>query len=556
MRKQFAAVLAAAALAACQDGITGAGPGAPVEPRLLASGSRSGYAYACHTSIAPDQAAANQRLDELYADWKAKYVRTAGANLRVLSAMNDNTSRTFSEGIGYGMLLSAYFSDQTTFDGLWRYARSYHDGSRGHTLMPWEILADGTVPGGGDFATDGDEDMAFALIVADFRWGGYKTDATALINSLLTYGVEADNTINAGLWASNDNVNPSYFDPAYYKAFATYTGNSRWNDVAARSHQVLNAIETFKPGRRLLPDWSTVAGDTAAHFRKPEDHVYGYDAVRVPWRMAKDAVWNCDPDARARLNRMNALWVEKGGPTAIRDEYTLEGVERNPTWHSDTFNAMAAAGSIVSADRAFVETFYTDAADVPSWDVGYFVDHLRLLGLLLATGNMPHPFYSLIESFEHGQTTGWRGYSDAASTATATRVAPGARDSRYAMKLDYSIGSYGGLIREYTTAQDWRYTAGFRFRFKGSASGNYVQVEVLENRDPATGASEGFIWGFVDDQTGWREITVPWTAFTRNSWQPAGAPNDGFTRAEVWGFAFQVRNSGTFQVDEVTLTKW
>ncbi|HEX8455013.1 MAG TPA: glycosyl hydrolase family 8 [Longimicrobium sp.] len=556
-----AALALVAALSACQDGEL-MGPamrgGPPAAPRLLASGASSNYAYTCHRSIAPNQATANQRLDELYADWKTKYVRTAGAGKRVLATMNADTSRTFSEGQGYGMLLAAYFGDKPVFDGLWAYAKSYSNPARGHTLMPWEILSNGTVPGAGDFATDGDEDIAFALLVADFRWGGYKTDATALINALLTYGVEADNTINAGPWATNDDVNPSYFDPAYYKAFAIYTGNSRWNDVAARSHVVLNNIETFKAGRRLLPDWSTVSGDTAVHRDSAQDHRYGYDAVRVPWRMAKDAVWNCDPDARARLDRMNALWTEKGGVSGIRDEYTLEGAEVNPTWHSDTFNAMAAAGSIVSPNRTFVEAFYTDAADVPSWDVGYFPDHLRLLGLLLATGNMPHPFYTLVESFESGQMTGWRGYAGTGSTATATVVAPGGRSSRYAVKLDYAISSYGGLIREYTTSQDWRYHAGIRFRFKGSGTGNWIQVELQDNRgpDPITGASETFIWGFTDNQTTWREITIPWTAFTRNSWQATGAPNDGLTLSQVWGLAFTPGGTGSFQVDEVALTKW
>jgi endo-1,4-beta-D-glucanase Y len=560
-----AALALVAALSACQDGEL-MGPamrgGPPAAPRLLASGAGSNYAYTCHPSIAPNQAAANQRLDELYADWKTKYVRTAHVGMRVLFEKNNNASKSVSEGIGYGMLLSAYFGDKPVFDGLWAYAKSTINPARGHTLMPWEIQANGTVIGGGDFATDGDEDIAFALLVADFRWGGYKTDATALINSLLTYGVEADNTVNAGLWASNDNVNPSYFDPAYYKAFAIYTGNSRWNDVAARSHVVLNNIETFKAGRRLLPDWSTVYGDTALNLRAPTDHEYGYDAVRVPWRMAKDAVWNCDPDARARLDRMNAFWAERGGVSGIRDGYKLEGDTLNGN-QSDTFTGPAAAGAITyTSSRTFVEAFYNNASNVAVWstgvDDGYYSDHLRLLGLLLATGNMPHPFYTLVESFEWGQMTGWRGYAGTGSTATATVVAPGGRSSRYAVKLDYAISSYGGLIREYATSQDWRYHAGIRFRFKGSGTGNWIQVELQDNRgpDPITGASETFIWGFTDNQTTWREITIPWTAFTRNSWQATGAPNDGLTLSQVWGLAFTPGGTGSFQVDEVALTKW
>jgi endo-1,4-beta-D-glucanase Y len=559
-----AALALVAALGACQDReLVGPGNrgGPPAAPRLLASGASSNYAYTCHPSIAPNQAAANQRLDELYADWKAKYVRTAHVGMRVLTEKNDNASKTFSEGQGYGMLLAAYFGDKPVFDGLWTYAKSYSNPARGHTLMPWEILANGTVPGAGDFATDGDEDIAFALLVADFKWGGYKTDATTLINALLTHGVEADNTVNAGPWATNDDVNPSYFDPAYYKAFAIYTGNSRWNDVAARSHVVLKNIENFKANRRLLPDWSNVHGDTAVNRDLPTDHEYGYDAVRVPWRLAKDAAWNCDPDARERLDSLNAFWAQVGGVSGIRDGYTLEGVAHNNN-QSDTFTGPAAAGAITSSSRTFVEAFYNNASHVAqttSWtDDGYYADHLRLLGLLLATGNMPHPFYTLVESFEWGQMTGWKGYGGTGSTATATVVAPGARGSRHAIKLDYSISSWGGLMREYATPQDWRYHAGIRFRFKGSGTGSWIQVELMDNRgpDPMTGASETFISGFVDNQTAWREVILPWSSFNRNSWQAAGAPNDGLTLSQVWGVAFPVGGTGSFQVDEVALTKW
>ena len=67
------------------------------------------------------------------------------------------------EGIGYGMLLAVYFDDKATFDGLWAYA-NIHLNAQG--LMHWRIGPDGNV-WGHNAATDADEDMALALIVAD-----------------------------------------------------------------------------------------------------------------------------------------------------------------------------------------------------------------------------------------------------------------------------------------------------------------------------------------------------------------------------------------------------
>jgi carbohydrate binding protein with CBM11 domain len=61
----------------------------------------------------------------------------------------------------------------------------------------------------------------------------------------------------------------------------------------------------------------------------------------------------------------------------------------------------------------------------------------------------------------------------------------------------------------------------------------------------APDTAERFEAPFVDDSTGWREITVPFSAFVRSSHQPDGAPNDGFSRAQVWGYGFVLPEGGT-----------
>ena len=61
----------------------------------------------------------------------------------------------------------------------------------------------------------------------------------------------------------------------------------------------------------------------------------------------------------------------------------------------------------------------------------------------------------------------------------------------------------------------------------------------------APDTAERFEAPFVDDFTGWRKITVPFTAFTRSAHQPRNAPNDGFGRAQVWGYGFVLPNGGT-----------
>lgn len=51
-----------------------------------------------------------------YATWKTNFVEAC--NNGRFRIKFDETSKTVSEGIGYGMLLSVYAGDKTLFDGL------------------------------------------------------------------------------------------------------------------------------------------------------------------------------------------------------------------------------------------------------------------------------------------------------------------------------------------------------------------------------------------------------------------------------------------------------
>ena len=117
----------------------------------------------------------NEDVQAAYNQWKTDTVTSDGAKgFRRVKRPNDpglEANSTVSEGIGYGMLLAVYMNDQTLFDDLWQYEQQ-HLGQYG--LMDWNIKADGSGPadGGVGPATDADEDMAFALLMADKQWGG------------------------------------------------------------------------------------------------------------------------------------------------------------------------------------------------------------------------------------------------------------------------------------------------------------------------------------------------------------------------------------------------
>ncbi len=128
-------------------------------------------------------------------------------------------------------------------------------------------------------------------------------------------------------------------------------------------------------------------------------------------------------------------------------------------------------------------------------------------------------------------------------------------------KLRYKEGEYG--IRSTDRSLPGRIfptprCAQIRTRSSGEVC-NTIRLEVMDNRaeGSTTDTWERFEYRLTDNFVGWKRYELPWSAFTRRTdWQPAGAPNDGFTRTGVGGYNFApISGSGSFQVDQVELRR-
>ncbi len=165
----------------------------------------------------------------------------------------------------------------------------------------------------------------------------------------------------------------------------------------------------------------------------------------------------------------------------------------------------------------------------------------------------------VLDDFEAGNTNKWSAYSGGGASVTFKVVSPG-RIGSYAGRADYTMGSgWGGIQQSYSVSQNWSSSAGLRFWYNGSNNNVTMRVEVLDNRaaGSTTDTAERWVFNFVDNVAGWRQVSIPWTSFTRRGdWQPTGAPNDGFGRTQVWGFNISpTGGTGMFQVDQVELYK-
>ncbi len=373
-------VTASALMLSCVERSTG--PVAPV-PQSPHAAVGAYQPYQCGKLLSSDHTLVEATLEKAYVAWRRLYVTGEGASgaLRIRRPEDQNDS--VSEGIAYGMMIAVHHGDQPIFDGLFAYARKHFDANG---LMHWKISAEGRVRGVGG-ASDADEDMAIALIMAERLWGGgrYGKHARRMIDAIWNSEIEPGTWVlkPGDVWGGSAVLNPSYLDPAYYKIFAAYTGDKRWLDVVERSYKLFDKMTSHNGGTGLAPDWMSAGGGPA----KGQSYDYKWDAARVPQRLARDAAWFCDPRAIEILSRLNQFFSTKG-VLSIGDGYKLDG-EKFSSVHQAAFVGPLAASAMFSDNAKYREDIWKEL--VKLWGGGYYSNHLRHLTLLFVTGLSPNP---------------------------------------------------------------------------------------------------------------------------------------------------------------------
>ena len=273
-----------------------------------------------------------------YAKWKSDLVVSDGARgfLRVIRPNSSGAvvNSSNSEGIGYGMLLAVYANDQNTFDNLWKYEQLFLDN---HGLMNWYISPDGNTVLGTGAATDGDEDMAFALLMADKRWGGqgslsttYLAAAKTQIGLIWQYEVDPNHAyvLTSGDQSDGSVINISYFAPAYYREFGQATNAAaNWKKVIDECYTVISATLNAQNGNSqngLVPAWSTPAGVPMTPPGTSMPLYHQLDSCRTPFRLGEDYCWNAEPRALTYLQKITGFYASVGVANMV-DGYDLNG---------------------------------------------------------------------------------------------------------------------------------------------------------------------------------------------------------------------------------------
>jgi len=297
---------------------------------------------------------------------------------------------TISEFVGWGLLLTVMMdNDQNRTKGLFNSLDAYR---RAHLnevgLMMSTINTHKPMNAWHrDAATEADENMAMALLLAHYQWGSdgavnYLAEAKQLINDISTHLVErpAYALKPAVTWGGRGAVDPAYYDSIYYPLWFNLTGDSTWTRLDEH-YRALVAYFIDRYGTGLLPEWCQADGTASlagGNGLGADSYFYGWDAHQVSTKWAIHYAWY----GRARTSVFAdaadtfAAWVKRkanGDLTRLVNAYTLDGTPRGTYSHlPGMVGQMGLSGTVSAQNQDLVDDAYQyllslDATQNYSW---------------------------------------------------------------------------------------------------------------------------------------------------------------------------------------------
>ena len=340
------------------------------------------------------------KLTSEYTAWNKAYVVACGTDkARVHKGSSTSVSNTtVSEGIGYGMWIAAGMRDCDLLKKLHRFylgAQNFTNNPanaaamKGNGLMPWSLSSgcDTNTVDDANFATDGDLDSAMGLlqgsaVCSDQGTYDYKAGAVTIINALKKNAFMTSNgkTIlkSGGLGTS---INPSYFALGYFRAFAKAipADASFWQQAVTDQYALLASYQSKMSGNDAgkFPDWGNADGTPSGNF--------GWEACRVPWRIATDYAWSSEANAKTLLATFRT--------TGMGGKLPYAAATANPgDYHNNSAFVGAMVLSAIGADQATMDSFCGDWLKRTTTSGGelddsdYYKGTLRLVYMMLASG--------------------------------------------------------------------------------------------------------------------------------------------------------------------------
>jgi endo-1,4-beta-D-glucanase Y len=359
----------------------------------------------------------DQAIAAFYGVWKERYVipGCGEGQLRIRADAAEGKATTVSEGQGYGMVIVALMAGhdpeaQPVFDRLFHYARK-HPSTANRRLMAWaqdesckDIL-------GRSSATDGDLDIAYALLLADVQWGSrgkvdYRAEAERTLEAIVTHTIDpATHLTLLGDWVAPDGdyataTRSSDWMVDHFRVFATVAPGDWLPTIDAHLDLATHMQVTYAPLTGLLPDFITDTTDgpkpaPAKFLEAPTDGDFSWNACRTPWRLGVDALVSGDERSIAATRRMTA-WIRAAtndDPGALGESYKLDGTVIDPAFNQAFMAPFAVAAMHVPAEvpgaQQWLDALWEQMVATPPQ--GYYPDSIKLQVMLAVAGHWWSP---------------------------------------------------------------------------------------------------------------------------------------------------------------------
>jgi endo-1,4-beta-D-glucanase Y len=341
--------------------------------------------------------------------WKRNFLREGCGTGRWYVRTPDANVANVAEGQGYGMVISVIMAGadsqaRTIFDGLYRFVKD-HPSHINPNLMAAENNPCTSV-NGSDSATDGDLDIAYALLMAHDQWGSggavnylaeFKKRAAAIKQSEVH---PTTRLMLLGDWAAPGSkyytsARTSDFMISQFRAFRRWTGDPFWDSVVAAHQRLINTMQAnYAPNTGLVPDFvvdttTTPRPAPAGFLEGANDGRYSYNACRVPWRIAMDALFGGNATSRSQAGRMTA-WIRTttgGNPSNVRNGYTLAGTPLESTGNA-IFIAPFGVAAMSGTSQAWVNASWNKLVSTSESSTAYYATALKLQAMLVMSGNV------------------------------------------------------------------------------------------------------------------------------------------------------------------------
>lgn len=433
----------------------------------------------------------NSDIVALYNDWKDAYVRElsftngdeddsfdayiiVGEANGEVDGFGDSSAVSTSEAHGYGMIIFALMANDSRdtkpyFDSMYKLYRNLNCKDE-EDLMSWAIPYDGEVTTNAngvidpdmDFdattdldgssrqssATDGDMDVAYALLLANDQWGGkpdgydfsYYDAAIEVIEGLEVNNIFDETGPHFPRLGVGDHspryedvyaTRPSDFMLSHMQIFHDVTGDSIWSRLRNSTEKIVVDVlaeldgdfvpmpGNFPEGPGLLPDFmgnkngvtsndiqifEGISDEPSEEGTPPEavgsyDDDFFYNACRYPFRAALYAMHYGGYSQWLHSLRFTS-WVSSShsSPSNVKAGYHLDGSvhqhEDMPNWTSPWYDEVFVSPMMTSfslaGDHSTAGVYWEAINDFnasDAWTSHYYDNSINLLNMLLVSGN-------------------------------------------------------------------------------------------------------------------------------------------------------------------------